>query len=48
MKEYDVIAIGTGSAIYVIDGMMQRNPNIRVAVPLYTIIKMPMAIRKKP
>jgi len=32
MKEYDVIAIGTGSAMYVLDGMMQRNPNIRVAV----------------
>lgn len=32
MKEYDVIAIGTGSAMYVIDGMMQRNPNIKVAV----------------
>jgi dihydrolipoamide dehydrogenase len=32
MKEYDVIAIGTGSAMYVIDGMMQQNPNIKVAV----------------
>ena len=32
MKEYDAIAIGTGSAMYVLDGMMQRNPNIRVAV----------------
>jgi mycothione reductase len=32
MKEYDVIAIGTGSAMYVIDGMMQRNANIKVAV----------------
>jgi mycothione reductase len=32
MKEYDVIAIGTGSAMYVIDGMMQRDPNIKVAV----------------
>ncbi|MGA2626546.1 MAG: dihydrolipoyl dehydrogenase [Candidatus Bathyarchaeia archaeon] len=32
MKEYDVIAIGTGSAMYVVDGMMQRNPNIKVAV----------------
>jgi dihydrolipoamide dehydrogenase len=32
MKEYDVIAIGTGSAMYVIDGMMQRNPNLKVAV----------------
>jgi len=32
LKEYDAIAIGTGSAMYVLDGMMQRNPNIRVAV----------------
>ena len=32
MKEYDVIAIGTGSAMYVVDGMMQRDPNIKVAV----------------
>ncbi len=32
MKEYDVIAIGTGSAMNVIDGMMQRAPNIKVAV----------------
>jgi dihydrolipoamide dehydrogenase len=32
MKEYDVIAVGTGSAMYVVDGMMQRNPEIRAAV----------------
>ncbi len=32
MKEYDVIAVGTGSAIYVIDEMMQRNPRIKIAV----------------
>jgi len=32
MKEYDVIAIGTGSAMYVLEGMMQRNPNIKIAV----------------
>jgi len=32
MKEYDVIAVGTGSAMYVVDGMMQRNPDIKVAV----------------
>jgi dihydrolipoamide dehydrogenase len=32
MKEYDAIAIGTGSAMYVIDPMMQRNPGIKVAV----------------
>jgi len=32
MKEYDVIAVGTGSAMYVVDGMMQRNPEIKVAV----------------
>jgi dihydrolipoamide dehydrogenase len=32
MKEYDVIAIGTGSAMYVVDGMMRRDSNIKVAV----------------
>jgi len=32
MKEYDVIGVGTGSAMYVIDAMMQRNPNVKVAV----------------
>jgi dihydrolipoamide dehydrogenase len=32
LKEYDVIAIGTGSGMYVLDGMMQRNPNLRAAV----------------
>ena len=32
MKEYDVIAIGTGSAMYVLDGMMQRNPSMKAAV----------------
>ena len=32
MKEYDVIAVGTGSAMYVVDGMIQRDPKIRVAV----------------
>jgi dihydrolipoamide dehydrogenase len=32
LKEYDVIAIGTGSAMHVIDGMMQRNPNMKAAV----------------
>ena len=32
MKEYDVIAIGTGSAMYVLDAMIQRSPNIKVAV----------------
>ena len=32
MKEYDTIAIGTGSAMYVVDSMMQRNPNIKAAV----------------
>lgn len=32
MKEYDVIAIGTGSAMIVADGMMRRNPQIKVAV----------------
>jgi mycothione reductase len=32
MKEYDLISIGTGSAIHVVDAMLQRNPNLRVAV----------------
>jgi dihydrolipoamide dehydrogenase len=32
MKEYDVIAIGTGSTMNVVDGLMQRDPNIKVAV----------------
>jgi mycothione reductase len=32
LKEYDVIAIGTGSGIYVVNDMMQRNPNIKAAV----------------
>ena len=27
-----MIAVGTGSAMYVVDGMMQRNPDIKVAV----------------
>jgi mycothione reductase len=32
MKEYDLISIGTGSAINVVDAMLQRNPNLQVAV----------------
>jgi len=32
MKEYDVVAVGTGSAMYVVDGMLQRNPEMRAAV----------------
>jgi dihydrolipoamide dehydrogenase len=32
MKEYDVIAVGTGSAMYVVDGMMRQRPGIKVAV----------------
>jgi len=32
LKEYAVIAIGTGSAMYVLDGMMQRDPSMRAAV----------------
>ena len=32
MKEYDVIAIGTGSAMNVLDGMMQRSPDLKAAV----------------
>src|ERR687885_877430 len=32
MKEYDLISIGTGSAINIVDVMLQRNPNLQVAV----------------
>ncbi len=32
MKEYDVIAIGTGSAMFVVDGMMRQKPDLKVAV----------------
>ncbi len=32
MKEYDVIAIGTGSAMSIVDGMIQRDPHLRAAV----------------
>src|SRR5919108_2297627 len=32
MKEYDLISIGTGSAIHIVDAMLQRNPNLKVAV----------------
>jgi hypothetical protein len=31
MKEYDLISIGTGSAMHVVDAMLQTNPNLRVA-----------------
>ena len=32
MKEYDLISIGTGSAMHVVDAMLQRKPNLKVAV----------------
>ena len=32
MKKYDVIAIGTGSAMNIISAMMQRDPSLKVAV----------------
>lgn len=32
MKEYDLIVIGTGSAMNIVDPMIQENPNIRIAV----------------
>jgi len=32
MKEYDLISIGTGSAMNIVDVMIQENPNIKVAV----------------
>lgn len=32
LKEYDLISIGTGSALSVVNAMMQDNPHLRVAV----------------
>jgi mycothione reductase len=32
MKEYDLIIIGTGSAMNIVDPMIQENPNIKIAV----------------
>jgi dihydrolipoamide dehydrogenase len=32
MKEYDLISIGTGSAMGIIDAMISQNPNMKVAV----------------
>jgi dihydrolipoamide dehydrogenase len=32
MKEYDLISIGTGSAMNLVDTMIQRTPSLRVAV----------------
>src|SRR5213596_3360115 len=32
MKEYDLIIIGSGSAMNIVDPMIQENPNIRIAV----------------
>jgi len=32
MKEYDLIAIGTGSAMSIVEAMIQENPHMRVAV----------------
>ncbi len=32
MKQYDLIVIGTGSAMNIVDAMIQQNPKIRVAV----------------
>lgn len=32
MKEYDLISIGTGSAMNVVDIMIQRNPRIKIAI----------------
>lgn len=32
MKTYDVIAIGTGSAMNIIDALLQQNPRLKVAV----------------
>src|SRR6266513_4077891 len=32
MKEYDLIVIGSGSAMNIVEPMIQDNPNIRIAV----------------
>jgi mycothione reductase len=32
MKEYDLIIIGTGSAMNIVDPMIQENPSIKIAV----------------
>ncbi|MCI4344404.1 MAG: dihydrolipoyl dehydrogenase [Thermoplasmata archaeon] len=32
MKEYDVIAIGTGSAVSVVDGLQREDPHLRAAI----------------
>jgi mycothione reductase len=32
MKEYDLIVIGSGSAMNIVDPMIQENPNIKIAV----------------
>src|SRR5579863_1800917 len=32
MKEYDLVVIGTGSAMNLVDPMIQENPDIKIAV----------------
>jgi len=32
MKEYDLIAIGSGSEMNIVDAMLRRDPQIKVAV----------------
>lgn len=32
LKEYDLIVIGTGSAMTVVDALIQDNPNVKIAV----------------
>ena len=32
MKEYDLISIGTGSAMSIVDAMLQRDPDLKIAV----------------
>jgi dihydrolipoamide dehydrogenase len=32
LKEYDLIVVGTGSAMNVVEGAIQENPRIKVAV----------------
>src|SRR5919108_5309910 len=32
MKEYDLISIGTGSAMHIVNAMLRRDPNLKVAI----------------
>ncbi|MEM3395930.1 MAG: dihydrolipoyl dehydrogenase [Thermoplasmata archaeon] len=32
MKEYDLILVGTGSGMYIVDALLKKNPELRVAI----------------